>query len=198
MNEYNFFAMETNFLPSGNILFHIRQIYKRAGMVEKARALSSDKNKIFLSDALLLIGDYGKHDNPDKAFDVLISVLRSSLEPTLELFNETLNAWALSSKPYAFEQALETIKIMENNQKCRGLCVKPNIYSYEALLKCLYNNAEVVEEAGEKAESILKEMQEREMIYPSETILSLAINCCLAGRDFKRADALRIRCEYGD
>jgi hypothetical protein len=165
-------------------------------MNDKAAASSPNRKNIDITHARILINDYGKHDNPDKALDVLKYVLRSSLEPTLEIFNETLHAWALSSRPYAFEQAQDTMVLMEENEKCKALGIRPNVISYEALLKCLFNNARTIDRPGQMAEMILKDMKSRheagENTQPTQSVVALAINCCLAGRDFHRADVLRM------
>jgi hypothetical protein len=179
------------------IRWYMQQVYKRAGLNEKAVALSPSIKKIDAAHARMLIIDYGKHDNPDKAFDVLNSVLRNNLEPTLDMFNDTLHAWALSSRPYAFELANETMLLMEKNERCIALGIRPNVTSYEALLKCLFNNAKTIKKPGEVAESILQDMKSRheagENTQPTKNVVLLAINCCLAGRDFRRADELRMR-----
>lgn len=184
---------------SDKMLGTLMDIYAHARKYDKAESLVLQMGTPNVVHYDILIKAYGKCDRADRAADVLEKLLQDDrVEPSVEVFNELIKAWAESTLPEAAEHAFGVLRLMEHDAKCLKLGIRPNVVSFNAFLKCLAESKQTdayCSTTGVKVEAILDIMERRYLAgdkrtKPNEMSYTLAIKACLNAGDLERADAI--------
>ena len=177
-------------------------IYAHAGKLEQAEEMFETISMPNAVKYAMLVKAYAKSDRADRATEVVHRMLKDSLiDPEINIFNSLIDAWAESSQPDAVDQAFKIFRLMEDNEKCVELGVRPDSISFGALLKCLAASSSG--DTGRRAELVLDDMERRYRAgnphsKPSTIAYSLAIKACFRAGDLERADAVMKRMEMSD
>lgn len=145
-------------------------IYGRAGKVGKAEDLFAKLDKKDMVKLTMMIRAYAKSDRPEEATEMLHNLLKNpkavvknskKTETLAHVFTGVIDAWAESSHPDAFARGQAIFRLMETDA-CRLLGVSHCVTSYGAMLKCIARSLKR-KDAGERAEALLNEMEERNL-----------------------------------
>jgi len=172
-------------------------VYARAGNLEEVESLLAEMDL----DAVkygILVRAYAKRDKADQATAILHQILNDPVNLASfdqQLFTAVIDAWSASSQRDAFEQS-EAIFRLADTEKCRKLGVVQCNASYGAMLKCIVKLRKK-EDAGERAEALLNEMEQRGL-RPNQICYTLALRACYNAGDMERAEALMTRLENSD
>lgn len=177
-------------------------IYAHDGQLERAEAVFAKTEKPNVFFYTVLIKAYGNCNQADRGAEVLQKLLQDSrVEPTVDVFNSLVEAWAKSSRPDAVEQAFSVLLIMDENAKCLKLGIRPDVVSFNTLLKCIASSKR--SDSSKKAEAILDIMDRRylagdKLAKPDTISYNIAIKACFQSGDHERAEAVLRRMERSD
>lgn len=177
-------------------------IYAREGNLKGAQTLFAQMEAPDSAKYRLMIKAYGNCDRADLATEVFQTMVDDdSVEPTLEVYNTLINAWAESTRPESAEQAFAVLRRMEQDETCAKLGIRPDVVTYNTLFKCLA--ASKNSDACIKAEAVLKEMEGRFLagatsVKPNAISYNLCIKACLQAGASERIDAVLERMKVSD
>lgn len=155
-------------------------------------------------ECALLMRAYAKSGKVDEAKDLVHKMQNNPLnKPDTSIFNRLIYAWAESTRPDAVEQAFAILKLMDQDDKCLKLGIRPNIITFHGLLQCLAASKRGDAEAARRANAVLDDMECRylagdESVKPNKIAYTLALKICLRAGDLKSADAVMKRMEQSD
>lgn len=183
-------------------------IYARAGMLDQVEALFDSSPDPDVVRCGVLIKAYGNCDRADRATDIVHHFLKpdNTVAPNIDIFTSLIDAWAESSRGDAVEQACAVIKLMEENERCRSLGIRPCVVTFSALLKCISESkaaSTASDISCQHVESILDTMESRYMagetnVKPNQISYTLAMKTCFRAGNLAKADAIMKRMEQSD
>lgn len=116
-------------------------VYAREGNITQLESMIEKMDSPNIVYYGLLIKAYGIQQRPDRGEEILHGMLHkenSRVRPTVDTFNELINAWASNPTiPDAPNRALAIIRYMDHNVLCKQLGIQPNTASFNTYLKCL-------------------------------------------------------------
>lgn len=172
-------------------------MYTRCGNLAGAKTLITQMLNPSLKFYRYMIATFGDADLIDDTIELFrIMVDDPRVTPNINAFNDLLDACAKSNsqKHTAFDRATELIDMLGKNERCVQLRLRPNVDTYNSLLKCLLKSAPFKEGISAVAESIFLEMEERgrtdATIEPTLFTFELAITVGLLVEDQNLVDAV--------
>lgn len=142
----------------------------------------------------ILIEAWAKAREPEQAEQTLNSVLDESLtDPNIRMFNAVLRAWASSKDPNALERAKQLLDLLQANQNCIGLGIRPDVDGFNSYLRCIAKSNNT--DAGKESEATICKMEEQyregnTTTKPNAESFTIAIKTCLECGEQVRAEAL--------
>jgi pentatricopeptide repeat protein len=152
----------------------------------------------------IMIKTYGKMQQPERADEVVRSMIENPLypNPDIDTINCLLNAWAdaASNHPNSAERAFNVYQWIYDDPEVELLNLRPTVVTYSNLLKCLASSSKGVHDVGRKVDMIMKNMEYRKnagdvSCRPNEIFYTVAIKACLRANDFQQAEAILQRME---
>jgi pentatricopeptide repeat protein len=201
-------------------------VYIQAGRIDDAEAIFRQLRQPDVTKFTVLVHGYGMHDQPGKAMNLLFKVLEngdqyndtpieaatsrrnpdySTIQLNVIALTCVMNAWRRAQR---LDQAWRVFELMTEHEKCRQWGIRPNHITYRTLLQCclaslskpatIPSTLSAANNAGEAAEAILNDMDQRIRLYeidcqPSKRHYRLAIYTCERAGDWERAQILTAR-----
>jgi pentatricopeptide repeat protein len=188
-------------IQSENLLRTMMDMYARSGSVTAMKPILEKLMNPSVSLYGFMMKVFGDSDKIDDAIDVFHTMLNDQrIKPNIHTFNILLNACAQSKllERNAYERAYELINVLCANERCAHLAIRPDVITYNTLLKCLSrstsSSSSSYQSIGVQAVAILSEMESRSKtdprLKPTLITYNLAIQACLRVNDQFRMDAI--------
>jgi hypothetical protein len=170
-------------------------IYARMHRFDQIQELSQ-KVELNATTLGILAKALGNTDQADRASDIVKHLLNNPIfcdVVNIRVISTVINAWAESSKPNAFDQALSFSRTVTTEPKYVEMGLRPDAVTYSCLLKCLSQRPR--EDAGKIVLELIDEMEDNfdHGLVPNVTCYTTGIKVCLQNNLCKIAEALMER-----
>jgi hypothetical protein len=156
----------------------------------------SQSTKLDAINLNILIKALGINDQANRASDIVKRLIQNPIfcdVVNIRVISTVINAWAESSKPNAFDQALSFFRTVTTEPKYVEMGLRPDAVTYACLLKCLSQRPR--EDAGKIVLELIDEMESSndEDLKPNDVCYTVGIKVCLQNNLCKIAEALMER-----